>query len=76
MKWLYALASLSVLIPINAAVAGALPLPTAKVSPIELTRASARWYCVKKGPCWTPCRGPVCRRACFRLLRQCARSLR
>ncbi|NJO24211.1 MAG: Kazal domain-containing protein [Sphingomonadales bacterium] len=39
-------------------------------------RAAAEWRCVKRGNCWTACKGEICRRACFASRSQCRRSLR
>lgn len=45
-------------------------------SALHLIAKPGAWQCVKKGPCWTACRGDLCRRACFRSGRDCRRSLR
>lgn len=33
------------------------------------------WRCVKRGSCWTACKGDICRKACFASRSQCRRSL-
>jgi hypothetical protein len=50
MKSVYALASLAVMISTDAAGAYVMPLSAGEFSAVELTRASARWHCVKTGP--------------------------
>lgn len=39
-------------------------------------RTAAEWRCVKRGACWTACKGEICRRACFGSRSRCQRSLR
>jgi hypothetical protein len=55
--------------PAFPAPASSLPELTALIAgqpgSVELVRTS-RWKCVKRGRCWVPCRGDMCRKACFR----------
>jgi hypothetical protein len=52
------------------------PAATSQAGSFEPVRSYERWRCVKKGRCWVPCRGSVCRRACFPSWWSCRRSLR
>jgi hypothetical protein len=50
---------------------------TAEQGMVQPARSmTRRWRCVRRGRCVTPCRGQICRRACFANFRQCRRSLR
>jgi len=51
------------------------PLIADQAGSVELAR-TGRWKCVRKGRCWVPCRGDLCRRACFRSWWSCRKSLR
>jgi hypothetical protein len=34
--------------------------------------STSQWKCVRRGHCWVPCRGDMCRKACFRTWWSCS----
>jgi hypothetical protein len=47
------------------------PLVADQVGRFEPTSTSG-WKCVRRGHCWVPCRGDMCRKRCFRTWWSCS----